>query len=106
MPSSKRGFPLLFAIHKRHASYENLALILTFPFLQHVVQLNQLFICLTLFYVLVIANHLTDKDARAFADALKENRTLTYLDLSHNEFGEMGGIYLGAGLVRASYHYC
>jgi len=46
------------------------------------------------------ANHLADKDAKAFAEALKENRTLTHLDLSHNEIGEMGGIYLGAGLVR------
>ena len=42
---------------------------------------------------------MTDKDAKAFAESLKENRTLTYLDLSHNEIGEMGGIYLGAGLV-------
>ena len=47
------------------------------------------------------ANHLSDKDAKAFAEALKENRTLTHLDLSHNEIGEMGGIYLGAGLVRS-----
>lgn len=46
-----------------------------------------------------LANHLTDKDAKAFAEALKENRTLTHLDLSHNEIGEVGGIYLGAGLV-------
>lgn len=54
----------------------------------------------------LLANHLTDKDARAFADALKENRTLTHLDLSHNDIGEMGGIYLGAGLVRATRHSC
>lgn len=45
------------------------------------------------------ANHLTDKDAKAFAEALKENRTLTHLDLSYNQIGEMGGIYLGAGVV-------
>jgi hypothetical protein len=47
----------------------------------------------------IAANHLTDKVAKVFAEALKENRTLTYLDLSHNEIGELGGIYLGAGLV-------
>ena len=52
------------------------------------------------FMSLLSANHLSDKDAKAFAEALKENRTLTHLDLSHNEIGEMGGIYLGAGLVR------
>ena len=55
---------------------------------------------LNLSFHFVLANHLTDKDAKAFAEALKENRTLTYLDLSHNDIGEVGGIYLGAGLVR------
>lgn len=50
-------------------------------------------------FVCFPANHLTDKDAKAFAEALKENRTLTHLDLSYNQIGEMGGIYLGAGLV-------
>ena len=47
----------------------------------------------------VSANHLSDKVAKAFAETLKENRTLTYLDLSHNDFGELGGLFLGAGLV-------
>ena len=56
--------------------------------------------CLRVSCRLLSANHLSDKDAKAFAEALKENRTLTHLDLSHNEIGEMGGIYLGAGLVR------
>lgn len=50
-------------------------------------------------FVCFPANHLTDKDAKAFAEALKENRTLAHLDLSYNQIGEMGGIYLGAGLV-------
>ena len=50
-------------------------------------------------FVWIPANHLTDKDAKAFAEALKENRTLTHLDLSYNQIGEMGGIYLGAGVV-------
>lgn len=50
-------------------------------------------------FVCIPANHLTDKDAKAFAEALKENRTLTHLDLSYNQIGEMGGIYLGAGVV-------
>ena len=45
------------------------------------------------------ANHLTDKVAKAFAEVLKDNGTLRHLDLSYNEFGEMGGLYLGAGLV-------
>ena len=57
--------------------------------------------CLGVSCLLFSANHLSDKDAKAFAEALKENRTLTHLDLSHNEIGEMGGIYLGAGLVRS-----
>jgi len=58
-----------------------------------------LYIWLLMFFVFLLANHLTDKDAKAFAEALKENRTLEYLDISHNEIGELGGIYLGAGLV-------
>ena len=57
--------------------------------------------CVRVSCLLLSANHLSDKDAKAFAEALKENRTLTHLDLSHNEIGEMGGIYLGAGLVRS-----
>lgn len=56
-------------------------------------------------FVCFPANHLTDKDAKAFADALKENRTLTHLDLSYNQIGEMGGIYLGAGVVSNVWLY-
>ena len=46
-----------------------------------------------------VDNHLTDRVAKAFAETLKENRSLSHLDLSNNEFGELGGLYLGAGLV-------
>lgn len=56
-------------------------------------------------FVCFPANHLTDKDAKAFAEALKENRTLTHLDLSYNQIGEMGGIYLGAGVVSNVWVY-
>ena len=38
----------------------------------------------------------------AFAESLKENRRLTVLDLSYNQLGEIGGLYLGAGLVSPS----
>ena len=38
--------------------------------------------------------------AVAFAGALTENEKLHVLDLSYNQLGEMGGLYLGAGLVR------
>ena len=44
-------------------------------------------------------NHLTDRAAKGFADVLKENRTLLELDLSYNDIGESGGLFLGAGLV-------
>ena len=40
-----------------------------------------------------------------FAEALKENRTLKYLDLSYNEFGEVGGLFLGAGVVNKTVFY-
>ena len=53
--------------------------------------------CLCFFYY--IANHLTDRVAKRFAESLRENRTLWHLDLSHNEIGEDGAVYLGAGLV-------
>ena len=48
-------------------------------------------------------NHFTDSVAKAFAESLKENRSLEELDLSYNEFGEVGGLFLGAGLVRLSH---
>lgn len=50
------------------------------------------------------ANRLTDRVAKRFAEILRENRTLRYLDLSHNEIGEQGAVYLGAGLVTTFYH--
>ena len=42
---------------------------------------------------------MTDNDAKLFGEALQANMSLSCLDLSHNLFGELGGIYLGAGLV-------
>ena len=50
-------------------------------------------------------NHLTDKVAVAIADTLRENKTLSALDLSYNEFGEQGGTSLGLGLVRILPYY-
>ena len=50
--------------------------------------------------VFVPGNHFTDKVAKAFAEVFKDNRTLQHLDLSYNEFGELGGLFLGAGLVN------
>ncbi len=49
------------------------------------------------------ANHLTDRVAKRFAESLRENRTLWHLDLSHNEIGEQGAVFLGAGLVGVKY---
>ena len=48
-------------------------------------------------------NAFSDKVAMAFSETLKENRQLSELDLSYNNFGETGGLYLGAGLV-SSFH--
>lgn len=92
-------------------SFENMVVIPALPsyiLLHHNYAPGELYIYLfdLRFIWSLLANHLTDKDARAFADALKENRTLTHLDLSHNDIGEMGGIYLGAGLVRATRRSC
>ena len=42
---------------------------------------------------------MTDRDAWYFVEALKSNTSLTSLDLSNNNFGELGGIYLGGALV-------
>ena len=44
-------------------------------------------------------NQLTDLDAKLFGEALRNNMSLSCLDLSHNSFGDIGGMYLGAGLV-------
>lgn len=57
-----------------------------------------------LFICFLLVNYLIDKDVRVFVDVLKENCILIYLDLSYNDIGEMGGIYLGVGLVRKSYY--
>jgi len=40
-----------------------------------------------------------DADAKRLAEALRNNMSLNCLDLSYNSFGEVGGIYLAAGLV-------
>ena len=40
-----------------------------------------------------------DGDAKRLAEALRNNMSLNCLDLSYNSFGEVGGIYLAAGLV-------
>lgn len=40
-----------------------------------------------------------DCDAKHFVEAMKNNHTLISLDLSHNEFGELGGEYLGGAIV-------
>lgn len=52
------------------------------------------------YFPLIPANHLTDRVAKSFAETLRENRTLRHLDLSLNEIGEQGAVYLGAGLVN------
>lgn len=44
-------------------------------------------------------NQLTDVDAWHLVEPLKTNTSLTSLDLSNNNFGELGGIYLGGALV-------
>eukprot|EP00854_Cymbomonas_tetramitiformis_P028410 gene28410-35210_t len=41
------------------------------------------------------ANKLSDADAVVLSEVLSENRTLTYLDLSINTFGEKAGLALG-----------
>lgn len=38
-------------------------------------------------------------DAWHLVEPLKTNTSLTSLDLSNNNFGELGGIYLGGALV-------
>ena len=55
---------------------------------------TQLFLSL-----LFVANHLTDRDALRLAEGLKNNSTLTHIDLSHNDMGELAGIHLGSALV-------
>ena len=42
--------------------------------------------------------------AIALAETLKENSALAELDLSYNELGEAGGLYLAAGLVSDIFH--
>ena len=55
--------------------------------------------CLTQNHFNFVGNAFTDKVAMSFSETLKENRKLCELDLSYNNFGEHGGLYLGAGLV-------
>lgn len=62
------------------------------PYLAILLYINRVLVFLT-------ANHLTDRVAKRFAESLRENRTLWHLDLSHNEIGEQGAVFLGAGLV-------
>ena len=50
-----------------------------------------------------LGNHITDRNAAAFAGALRANTTLSYLDLSHNEFGELGAISLANGIVSLAF---
>lgn len=40
-----------------------------------------------------------DRDAVCFIEPLKNNLSLACLDLSHNEFSEMGGLHIGAAVV-------
>ena len=47
----------------------------------------------------ILGNQLTDIDAKQVAEAMKNNMSLSSLDLSYNYFGELGGIRLAAGLV-------
>jgi Ran GTPase-activating protein (RanGAP) involved in mRNA processing and transport len=49
-----------------------------------------------------LGNQLTDRDAWYLIEAMKSNTSLTSLDLSNNNFGELGGIYLGGALVSIS----
>ena len=48
---------------------------------------------------LLLGNQLCDRDANYFMEALKNNTSLTSLDLSNNEFGETGGLYIAGALV-------
>lgn len=40
-----------------------------------------------------------DRDAHCFIEPLKNNLSLSSLDLSHNEFADKGGVHLGAAIV-------
>ena len=48
---------------------------------------------------LLLGNQLTDACAQCLIEGLKNNSSLTSLDLSNNDFGEQGGICLGGALV-------
>ena len=49
------------------------------------------------FYLL--GNQLTDGCAQCLIEGLKNNSSVTSLDLSNNDFGEKGGIYIGDAIV-------
>ena len=46
-----------------------------------------------------LGNQLNCDDARLISNALKNNMSLSCLDLSHNCIGENGGIHLADGIV-------
>ena len=48
----------------------------------------------------IAGNQLTDRDAHHFIEPLRNNMSLTCLDLSHNNLAEMSGLHLAAALVK------
>jgi len=50
--------------------------------------------------VVLPGNQLTDSSAPYLVEALKNNSSLTTLDLSNNNFGEQAGVLIGGALVN------
>ena len=53
--------------------------------------------------LLLPGNQLTDGCAQCLIEGLKNNSSVTSLDLSNNDFGEKGGVYIGDAIVSL---YC
>ena len=54
----------------------------------------------------VAGNQLADIDAEKIGMALRNNMSLSCLDLSYNHFGEKGGVFLGQGMVSKKSKKC
>ena len=54
-----------------------------------------------IFLLLLLGNQLTDGCAQCLIEGLKNNSTLTSLDLSDNDFGEQGGVFIGGAIVSS-----
>lgn len=54
-------------------------------------------------------NEFKDKDAECLAEGIRANQSITWLDLSHNEFAEEAGMLLGKNnikLLRVYFFVC